>query len=236
MFTVNHFIWLGLCALFVTVGLMAAKKTKMSKKTASYIAAGISIASEFSKIMSDMTDSDEGGMVLSPKSLPFHLCSMMIFVIFYLAFSKNEEKKDKVVSFFVPVALAGGIAALLIPTNGVDFLDIGAYQCFVYHAGIVWYALYYIVTGQVDLGRRAYLRNILILLCLAFGNIYINSALSAYGTNFMYVRKPPMDGLPVLNLDHGWYAYFATLCALGIVLMTLVHLPLMLKERKKTQK
>ena len=236
MFTANHFIWLGLCALFIILGLIAAKKTNMSKKTAAYIAAGISVASEFSKIMSEMIDADDGGMVLNPKALPFHLCSMMIFVIFYLAFSKNEEKEEKIVSFLVPVALVGGIAALFIPTSGVDFLDIGAYQCFVYHAGIVWFALYFIVTKQVNLGKRAYLRNILILLCLAFGNIYVNSALSAYDTNFMYVRKPPMDGLPVLNLDHGWYAYFAVLCLLGVLLMTAMHLPYIINEGKKSQK
>ena len=233
MFTPKHFIWLGLCAAAIIIGLIIAKKAKLTNRQAARVMAVICIVSEVSKIMSEMMDSDFGGMVLDPRALPFHLCSMLIFAVFYLAFAKESPRRETVLSFTVPIGLLGGICAMLIPTNGVDFLKIGAYQCFVYHAGLVWFALYSIIAGQADLGKKAYARNVLILLILSFLMIYVNGALSAYGTNFMYVRKPPMDGLPVLNLDHGWYVYFLTLMALGAVLISLVHLPFMIKEKKK---
>jgi hypothetical protein len=44
--------------------------------------------------------------------------------------------------------------------------------------------------------------------------------------------KPPMEGLPLLNLNHGWFVYFFTIVLLGLVLITLIHLPFMIKNRK----
>ena len=46
------------------------------------------------------------------------------------------------------------------------------------------------------------------LLSLVWAMIYVNSALSQYNTNFMYLVRPPMKNLPFLTLDYGWYVYF----------------------------
>lgn len=235
MFTVNHFIWLALCALGIFLGLMFAEKRQLDIKTAGLVMSAISVASESSKMMTHLLPSPLGGMALDPNALPFHLCSMQIFIVFYITFAKASPVKEKVISFSVPVALLGGIMAMLIPTDGVDFRDPLAYQCFIYHAGLVWLALYFLRTKQVDMGRKAYGRNLLILLCLAGIMIYVNGAFFNYGTNFMFLTRPPMENLPILNLDHGWYAYFLSLAALAGVLMTLAHLPFMLLERRKKQ-
>ena len=233
MFTRDHFIWLGLCALGIALGLAAAEKKHISAKTAGTVMCVISVFSESCKMMTHMLPSPLGGFALSPNALPFHLCSMQIFIVFFITFAKPSPLRDKVISFSVPAALLGGIMAMLIPTDGVDFRDPLAYQCFVFHAGLVWLALYFIRTRQVDMGRKAYGRNLLILLGLAGLMIYVNGALFAYGTNFMFLTRPPMEGLPILNLDHGWYGYFLSLSALAVALMTLVHLPFMLAERKE---
>lgn len=233
MFTRDHFIWLGLCALGIALGLAAAEKKHISAKTAGTVMCVISVFSESCKMMTHMLPSPLGGFALDPNALPFHLCSMQIFIVFFITFAKPSPLRDKVISFSVPAALLGGIMAMLIPTDGVDFRDPLAYQCFVFHAGLVWLALYFIRTRQVDMGRRAYGRNLLILLGLAGLMIYVNGALFAYGTNFMFLTRPPMEGLPILNLDHGWYGYFLSLSALAVALMTLVHLPFMLAERKE---
>ncbi len=107
-----------------------------------------------------------------------------------------------------------------------------AYQCFLYHAGLVWWALYLLVTKQVDLGKKAYLTNVGVLSILLFVMLWVNSALSVYDTNFFYVIRPPAEHLPLLNLDNGWIVYFLTLVGLGLAGVTLTHLPAMLKERK----
>ena len=233
LFTSNHFIWLGLCGLCILLGLRVAEKKRFAVKTAGMVMSAICIASESCKMMTHMLPSPLGGYALDPNALPFHLCSMQIFVVFYITFAKSSPTKDRVISFFVPTALLGGIMAMLIPTDGVDFRDPLAYQCFVFHAGLVWLALYFIRTKQVDMGCRAYGRNLLILLCLTGIMIYVNGAFFSYGTNFMFLTRPPMENLPILNLDHGWYVYVLSLAALAVVLMTLVHLPFMLAEKRK---
>jgi hypothetical protein len=62
--------------------------------------------------------------------------------------------------------------------------------------------------------------------------IWVNSALSVYDTNFWYVVRPPVEGLPLLNLDNGWYAYFLTIQCIGLIALTIVHLPAIIRERK----
>ena len=232
MFTVNHFIWLGICLIFILIMLFLSLKYKFSLKKASLIMTFICLASEISKMMSDMQDNPAGGMSLDPRSLPFHLCSLMIFVVFYICFAKDNRFKDILINFLAVMGSVGSFMALLIPTNGVAFIEIGPYQCFVFHSGLMWFAIYLIATKKANLGLRSYLINLIVLASLAFLMIYINGALSAYGTNFFYLVRPPMDNLPILNLDHGWYVYFISIMLSGLILLSLFHLPFIIIERR----
>ena len=235
MFTLKHFIWLGICLIFIVGMIILAKKLKFSLKTSSLIMSIICIVSEVSKMMSDMQDNVAGGMSLDPRSLPFHLCSLMIFVVFYIFLAPDSKFKQTLINFLAAIGTIGSFMALIIPTNGVEFNEIGPYQCFVYHAGLMWFSIYLIISKNAKLDLKAYVTNISILSFLAFMMIYVNGALSAYGTNFFYVVRPPMDNLPILNLNHGWYVYFVTLLLVGITLMTLFHLPFIIKNRKKKE-
>ncbi len=233
MFSTNHFIWMGICAAIIGVGLFVSLKFRFSYKTAARVMAFIALGSELCKIFTHIEEPEAGGGVLGPQYLPLHLCSILIFLIFYCAISNHQERVAKVTSFCLPVGIWGGLLAILMATSGVDFAKPFAYQCFIYHAGLLWWALYLLITKQVELGKKAYIQNITVLVCLLFVMLWVNSALSAYDTNFFYVVRPPADNLPLLNLDHGWLAYFLTLVGLGFVGVTLTHLPAMLKERKK---
>ena len=235
MFTLKHFIWLGICLIFIVGMIILAKKFKFSLKTSSLIMSIICVVSEVSKMMSDMQDNVAGGMSLDPRSLPFHLCSLMIFVVFYIFLAPDSKFKQTLINFLAAIGTIGSFMALIIPTNGVEFNEIGPYQCFVYHAGLMWFSIYLIISKNAKLDLKAYVTNISILSFLAFMMIYVNGALSAYGTNFFYVVRPPMDNLPILNLNHGWYVYFVTLLLVGITLMTLFHLPFIIKNRKKKE-
>lgn len=237
MFSTNHFIWLGICAVLITSLSIISIKCKFSLKTAALIMAGISFVSEMSKIFShmeyangvDITD----GMVLSPKALPFHLCSLMIFAYFYLPFAKEGKLKKFILSFVVPVGIVGASIAILIATSGTSFVKPEPYQCFVYHSGMVWFAIYLICTKQTSLGIKNWKTNIITLFALAFSMIWVNSILSEYDTNFFFVVRPPAENLPILNLNNGWYVYFLTILLLGFIGVTLVHLPFIIKEKKK---
>ena len=45
-----------------------------------------------------------------------------------------------------------------------------------------------------------------------------------------------MENLPVLNLAAGWYAYFLRLIALAAGILTLFHLPFILRGRTRPPK
>lgn len=236
MFSLNHFIWLGICVVFIGALMLISKKFKFNFRQALITVLIISFASEACKIFThieEFTDNygNRGG-VLGANYLPLHLCSILIFLFIYLYISKNEEKREMVKSFVAPVAVLGGIMAILIPTSGVDFLKPFAYQCFVYHAGIMWFSFYLISTKQVSLGLRAYKRNLLLMGALVIVMLWVNSALHVYDTNFFFLVKPPMKNLPILNLNNGWFVYFITLVAIGFTLITLFHLPFIIMERK----
>lgn len=233
MFSTTHLIWLAICLVFIVTLSVVSIKLKFSFKTSTIIICCIIGASEVAKILYSMVPAASGGMVISAGALPFHLCSLLIFMFAYLMFGKNEKIKEILKSFVVPAGIWGGLLAIIIPTSGVGFTEIQTYQCFIYHAAILWYAVYLIATKQVDLSLKSYLRNLLILAILCVFEIWINGALQAYDTNFFFLVRPPVEGLPILNLNNGWYAYFFTLVGIAIALIGLVHLPSIIKELKQ---
>ena len=81
MFTAEHFIWIALCAAFIAAMTLISRRRNWSLRRAGCVMTAICIISEVSKIMSNMQASPYGGMVLDPLSLPFHLCSLMIFAV-----------------------------------------------------------------------------------------------------------------------------------------------------------
>ena len=236
MFTTEHFIWIALCLAFVIFMTRFCLKKQISLKLAAQIMVVICLFSEISKIMSGMMESPNGGMFLDPQSLPFHLCSLILFGIIYITFGKDGLLKQTIIDFVAALGTLGSIAAILIPTNGTDFTSIDAYQCFVYHAGLLWFSLYLIFSGKARMDMAALGRNLTILFFLTLLMIYVNGALSSYDTNFMYVVRPPMENLPYLNLEKGWYVYFLHLLALGLTLLCLFYAPFLLYRQKNAKK
>lgn len=242
MFTGLHFAWLGICAVIIGGLLTWSLLQKWKYKTALWVAVGYSALSELVKIFSRIREYSDlkwkggAGGFIDVSALPLHLCSILIFIIFALAIIKNEKVKSALLSFYVPVALCGGIIALLIPNDGVAFDNVKVWQGFIYHSGIVWFSLYLIITKQVDLKLKAYIRNVIILFALVIIMIWINGALQIYSRegyndiNYFFLVHPPIDGLPILNLKNGYAAYLATIIAIGAFAITAVHIGPVIKE------
>lgn len=237
MFTINHFIWLLICVLIISLNIIIIKKVKLSHKTVLTIMCIVSFISEVIKIALNMEDSLSTGKVLEAGSLPFHLCSIQIFFIYALRFFvKNEKVKQTLYNFIVPTSLVGATISLFIPTCGTEFTDLQVYQYFIYHAFLISFGLYLIVFNFAKLNLNSLVMNIVLLIALVFLNLWINSLLQVYDTNFMYLTRPPMENLPLLNLNHGWYVYFLTLFILAFGLMIIFHLPFILYNVKKDKK
>lgn len=232
MFTTEHFIWIAICAVFIVAMTVIGIKNKWNLKRAGRIMMVICVLSEVSKVMSSMIESPGGGRHLDPLSLPFHLCSLIILAVVYIVFGKEGKAKRLVINFVSVMGTVGSFLAIMIPTNGTDFSEVTSYQCFVYHAGLMWFAIYLIISGEAKLNFKSLLENTGVLVLLSFIMLYVNGALSVYDTNFFYLTRPPMENLPYLNLDKGWYVYLGRMLFLGILLMLLFHLPFIIKNRK----
>ncbi|MDE6586560.1 MAG: YwaF family protein [Clostridia bacterium] len=248
MFTGLHFAWLAICIVIIGGLLLWSLLQKWKYKTALYVAAGYSAVSELVKVFSRIKTYDDlawkggSGGFIDPSALPLHLCSILIFVVFILIFTKNEKLKSALLSFYVPVGLVGGLCALLIPNDGVSFASVKVWQGFIYHSCTIWFSLYLIITKQVDLKLRAYIRNVIILLALVVVMIWVNGALQIYSMegyndiNYFFLVHPPIDGLPILNLNHGYAAYLATIIAIGFIAVSAVHIGPVIRQLKERYK
>ena len=244
MFSGLHFVWLAICLVIIGGLLLWSLLQKWKYKTALYVAAGYSLVSELLKVFSrikeysDLKWAGGSGGFIDVSALPLHLCSILIFIVFILLFTKNEKLKSALLSFYVPVGLVGGLCAILIPNDGVSFASIKVWQGFIYHSCTIWFSLYLIITKQVDLKLKAYVRNVIILLALVVIMIWVNGALQIYSRegyndiNYFFLVHPPLDGLPVLNLKHGYAAYLATIIAIGFMAVTAVHIGPVIKQLK----
>lgn len=242
MFTTQHFIWLGICAVIIAVMLILSKKLKLNLDQVINILLIVMVASEFTKTMCSMLPSPhrEGGRFLDPGDLPLHLCSIQIFITFaYKFFCKSEKTKQMILAFQVPTMLLGATIALFVPTVGVEFSNVQVYQYFIFHAFIIFFPIYVLREKLVKWKFKTYGVNMALVGIIAFVVLWINSALSVAActceeclagmhghfdrANFMYLTHPPMDGLPILNLNNGWYVYFISLALTVTILLLIFH-------------
>ena len=231
MFSVNHIIILSISVVIITIATILSVKLKLSSRKASIIFFIICCLSELTKNLVNIIPSKFGGFVLDPNDIPLHLCSIVIFAMLYIVATKNNENREHIKTAVIVIGLVAPLFAFLIPTEGVSFNKVITYQYFIYHIALFWYALHHIITNQVILGIKEYLRNLAYLGVVIMSLLYLNSLLSIYGTNYCFLREPPIDGLPILNLNNGWIPYFITLILIAVISITVVHLPAIIKEK-----
>ena len=238
MFTQEHLIWLLIVIIIVSGLLVLNKFKKLKYNFVLNLVFFICLAGELIKMFSNMEDAYGGGKILDPSDLPFHLCSVQLFFMFFLkVVIKNESTKEKLLGFMAPIMLVGAFLAIMIPTVGVKFNKPQVYEYFIYHAMLIFFALYILIEKMVKYDWKSFLRNLGFLGIMAMCSFYINSILSKTNekVNFMYLSRPPMENLPLLNLNHGWAVYVMILGILGVSFMFIYHL-IMIIIQKKVQK
>ena len=239
MFTTNHFILLGFCLLIIIGYMHIQKKFNISYRTNLIALFCVGIVCEMLKLMVNMEVHpndvfDTSGAYLTQESLPFHLCSIQnFFVLFLLFFIKRETTKQVLLEFMFPSMCVGASIALFIPTAGVDFKNPQIYEYFIFHTYIIAFAINLVRSKTITITWKTLIRNIGILFGLCIMDLYINSILQDHNTNFMFVTRPPMDNLPILNLNQGWHMYFMKLIIVSVTAITLFHIPFILIENKR---
>ncbi len=242
MFTTNHIILLISSIVIIVTYLLIQKKFNFSYRTKLIALFCVGIVSEIVKIMVNMVpivgnSFETSGTYLTQESLPFHLCSIQLFfVIFLLFFIKQETTKQILLEFMFPTMCLGASISLFVPTEGVAFNDPQVYQYFIYHAYIIAFAIDLVMSNIIRVSWKTLIRNICLLFGFSILAIYLNSMFQDHATNFMFVARPPLEGMPILNLKHGWYDYYVKLVILAVIALTIFHTPFILTQKNRDAK
>ena len=232
MFTLGHFIWLIIIVSLIIVSMILINKLNIKQKTVEKIVLVLLVIFKIIHLAVSMKQLPDGSMVLYQTQLSFHLCSIQIYLFILTFFIKNEKFVKTIKSFMVPCMVIGATFSLLIPTEGVDLSELRVWQYMLIHGTLVFYGFYLMLIEKVDLSINTFFKNLGLLVVVALIGMFMNSILEQYGTNFLFLRMPPMEGLPILNLNHGWYIYFISLSLVAVILVFLVQLPFIIKSFK----
>lgn len=236
LFKTNHLLYLFLSLLIVIGYIAANRKWKLSLDQNVTILVCVVVVNEILKLFINMDITEQGGYY-KVQNLPFHLCSLQVFLFIALKyFIRKESTRDTVLCFMFPSLCIGAVMGILIPSDGTSLTSLQVHRFFIYHAMLIGFGVYLIMFRQVQITFKVLLRNLKIVFALAFLAIWLNSMLQYAGANFLYLARPPIEGLPFLTLDHGYWVYLAHLTVLALALVILVHLPFMMITSRNKKK
>jgi hypothetical integral membrane protein (TIGR02206 family) len=159
--------------------------------------------------------------------LPLHLCSIAMFLCLYYAF---HPESDRCGQLLYSVCLPGALCALLFPDwTRFPLWHFQSLHSFLYHAMLVQFSLFPLVSGRIRPGLRQVPRSFGFLVLVAVPVGFLNHLL---GTNYMFLSRPskgsPLEFLSVLPGTFGYLLGYGLL-VLGVLF--LMELPFSLYHR-----
>lgn len=255
MFTINHFIWLGICVVLVAAAMILLGKTKPDLTRVLNVCCAVGVISELIKTFSmmQMVPSADGTrmyLYIEMSHMPLHLCSLQIILIFFVRFAKESRFKEIILAFMYPSCVLGAVMALAMPSIFSTSISVDqafthplAYQFFLYHTMLIVLGLYIFTSKQVDIRPKHYRSTLGVLAVLAFVSLYLNSMFAIpvynsqdlvsveYSPNFFFTYRTPI-GIKLTEMWH-WYVYLAIIFALAVSLIALFYIPVIARSKKK---
>jgi hypothetical integral membrane protein (TIGR02206 family) len=156
-------------------------------------------------------------------TLPLHLCSIMMFLAWFMLVFKNYRLYE----FVYFLGIAGAFQALLTPTLGMyGFPHFRFFQIFIAH-GLLLTSGIYMTTVE---GFRPTWRS---LLRVAIGiNIYIllvGLVNQAIGSNYLFIAYKPATA-SLLDLLPAWPWYILWMQIIGLGMCLILYLPFATKD------
>lgn len=255
MFTINHFIWLGICAVLVTGSMIVLQKKKPRLSSVLNVCCVVCVISELIKTFSmmQMVPSADGSrmyLYIEMSHMPLHLCSLQIITIFFVRFAKESNFRNIILAFMYPTCVLGAFMALLMPSIFSTSISVTqafthplAYQFFLYHTMLIVLGLYIFTSKQVDIRPKHYLTTLAALGVMAFVSLYLNSMFAVpvynsqelvnveYSPNFFFTYRTPI-GIKLTEMWH-WYVYLAIIGALAVTLIAVFFIPVFARARRE---
>jgi hypothetical integral membrane protein (TIGR02206 family) len=234
IFSIKHVI-----SIIVIVGAAIVLATKMSRgkkgfdKRVLLVSGLVMVGLELVRMFISMEDYGGGKYYLPASLLPFHLCALQIFLIFILYFVKGERIQRAMIAFMYPTMLCGAVVSLLMPADSgmKEFDSILSYQFMISHGILLFLSIYMYMSRAIKFSARTYgiaVSGLMMGLVLA---VYLNTLAGGAesGVNFFYIVEPPMEGMPILNMNQGWHMYIVKLSLTTLVMLTCSYIPVIIK-------
>ena len=196
-YSFGHFIWLGL--LFFLIFFLGKKYRAADEDKRKKIRIAIASLIMLDEIVKDIIMPITGQWDWS--FLPFHLCSISVFVVFIHALTGNRMLEEYTYAITLPTASM----AMAFPdwTGALPCMNLMCIHSFSIHLLLVLYPCLLFYGGFIPSAKQLF-RLIPIVAFLAFVMYFVNGAL---GTNFFFVNGGG-DGNPLTFLEKyigGWY-------------------------------
>ena len=160
--------------------------------------------------------------------LPFHLCSINIFVIAFHVWKPNKTLNG----FLYTVAIPGAMAALLFPSwTALPLGNFMHLHSFTVHILLAMYPIVLAVAGDLKPQVKDIPKSLLLLLLMAIPIYGLNLLLD---TNFMFLMSADA-GNPLYVFEQLWGNHLLGFPVLIISVLVVMYVPLVLfrKLRKK---
>ncbi|MBN1430826.1 MAG: TIGR02206 family membrane protein [Anaerolineae bacterium] len=155
--------------------------------------------------------------------LPFHLCSILVYVTPIMLITKNYRMYE----FCYFLGLGAAMQALLTPDAGAyDFPHIRFLTAIISHASMVTAALYMTVIEGFRPTWKS-LRNTIVALNLYMIPVFILNML--IGSNYLFINRKP-DTASMIDMLGPWPWYILSLEAVGLAVFLLLYLPFVVKD------
>lgn len=208
LFDWYHVSWLVFTILFIVIMFHYYSKSNHSQRKKIRIIWALAIA--LLEVIKNMVLFSQD--IFWYGSLPLHLCGMGIFIVLIHAFT-NRGFMDMLLYC---LTMPGALMALLTP----DWTFVSAFNYLHFHSFLFHVLLFaYPVIMLLAKELRLALRNIwqpITFLCLVVPPLYnINKI---WGTNFMFVNRPPA-GTPLMLLEQFTGEQYYILGFIGLVIL-----------------
>lgn len=221
-FETFHLIWLAVMVITIVANCMIYRRLgDQGRRNWKRIVALLLIADELFKLI-PMFVFDTFRL----SYLPFHLCSINLFIIGWHAVKPNKLLDN----FLYTVCIPGALAALLFPSW--TKLPAWNYMCihsFTVHILLVMYPVVLTATGEIKPRLKELPKTLLLLLGMAVLAYCLNLW---WDTNFMFLIKAD-KGNPLYWFQENWGSHLLGFPVIIAAVIVVLYLPIELYHKFK---
>ena len=177
----THLFWLGLTVLMTIWTFTWFKKQSPETKTKAFrILTVLLLADEIFKYVVTLATGQ-----FEWQFLPFHLCSINLFVCLWNTLRPNTTAKEILYTICIPAALIALLTPAWMPLPILNFMHL---HSFTLHMLLALYPIVLTANGEIKTRAKDIPRCLMLLIGLAAVVYCVNVLL---GTNYFYLMKAP---------------------------------------------